>query len=149
MRRRTVRWWNQVKEGWSLTATGRRKRPSLKEARCHWGKNSPQVNLPMLSPPSAASLVVSLAFTLADLNLLSYICRSISHTLYLCILMRHISLSTNVLLAQHSCSIHHVPPGSSSQMDLNGHTERPIRGPNSFVLPPGTNIVLTERLAEI
>lgn len=62
--------------------------------------------------------------------------------------MKHIFLSTNVLLSQHSF-IHHIPPGSSSQMDLNGHTESPIRGPNSLANSPGTNIVLTEQLSEI
>lgn len=63
--------------------------------------------------------------------------------------MMHIFLSTNVLLTQQFSSIHHIPPGSSSQMDLNGHTESPIRGCNSFVVPPGSNIVLTEHLTEI
>ena len=41
--------------------------------------------------------------------------------------MKHIALSTNVLLTQQFSSIHHVPPGSSSQMDLIGHTESPVR----------------------
>lgn len=42
-------------------------------------------------------------------------------------MMKHISLSTNVLLTQQFSSIHHIPPGSSSQMDLIGHTESPVR----------------------
>lgn len=53
------------------------------------------------------------AFTLAIPNLLSFTCSSISHALYLRILMRHISLSTNVLLSQQFSFIHHVPPGFS------------------------------------
>lgn len=48
--------------------------------------------------------------------------------LHLCIMMKRISLSTNVLLAQQFSSIHHIPSGSSSQMDLNGHSESPVRG---------------------
>lgn len=34
---------------------------------------------------------------------------------------------TNVLLNQQFSSIHHIPSGSSSQMDLNGHSESPVR----------------------
>lgn len=38
------------------------------------------------------------------------------------------SPSANVLLTQHFNFIHHFPSGSSSQMDLNGHTECPVKG---------------------
>lgn len=112
-RRRTVQWWNQVKEAWSPTATGRRKRPSLEGALCHWGRNSPQVHLMMLSLylvlQNIAWLVVFLcwkSFTWASPNLLSFICRSISHAHYIyaywwctfsCLLMFY-SLSSSVQL---------------------------------------------------
>lgn len=45
-----AQWWNQVEEGWSLTATGRRKKPSSVEAVCLWERNSPQVHLILLAP---------------------------------------------------------------------------------------------------
>lgn len=48
-----------------------------------------------------------------------------------CVIFMHTDeahFPTNVLLTQQSRSIHHIPPGSSSQMDLNGHTESPVRG---------------------
>lgn len=63
--------------------------------------------------------------------------------------MKRITLSASVLLTQQFSSIHHIPSGSSSQMDLNGHTESPIRGLNSFVIPLGTNTVRPARLTEI
>lgn len=54
--------------------------------------------------------------------------------------MKHISLSANVLLNQQFSSIHHIPPSSTSQMDSNGYTESPIRGPNSFGFPAGQTL---------
>jgi len=39
-----------VREWWSMTATGRRKRLSLEEVLSHWEKNSPQVQFTMPSP---------------------------------------------------------------------------------------------------
>lgn len=52
------------------------------------------------------------------------------------------SPSTNVLLSQHFIFIHHVPPGSSSQMDLNGHTESPVRGLIALLFLQGITLCL-------
>lgn len=119
VRRRTVQWWNQVKVGWSLTATGRGRKRSSEEAQCHWERNSPQVHL---------TIAWSCSFYIRwSKPVIFHIQKYSPRILYLCIMMKHISLSTNVWLTQQFRSIHHIPPGSSSQMDLNGHTKSPVR----------------------
>lgn len=44
-----------------------------------------------------------------------------------CMLIKHISMCIKILLAQQFSSIH-APSGTSFEMDLNGHSESPVRG---------------------
>lgn len=60
--------------------------------------------------------------------------------LYLFIIIKHSSLSTNVLLTQQFSSFHHIPQGPSSQMDLNSHTKSPVRSLIAMLFPKGLTL---------